>query len=48
MAKYLDQDENGKPDEPSVVKAMVSNKAMMSLVATEDEYGESVCSMCCS
>jgi|EP01046_Picozoa_sp_COSAG06_P009055 hypothetical protein len=42
LAKFLDQDEDGTADEPRVVAAMVARKAMMCLLANEDEYEDGI------
>ena len=41
-AKFLDQNEDGVADEPAVVAAMVARKAMMCLLANEEEYEDGI------
>eukprot|EP01052_Picozoa_sp_SAG31_P038243 SAG31_NODE_5072_length_2761_cov_3.337716_2_plen_361_part_00 len=42
MAKFLDQNEDGVADEPEVVEAMVTRKAMQALLFDEDEWEEGI------
>ena len=42
LAKFLDQNEDGIADEPAVVAAMVARKAMMCLLANEEEYEDGI------
>ena len=37
LAQYLDNDEDGEPDDPAVVEAMVAQQAAMIMFATEEE-----------
>ncbi|MEL7206813.1 MAG: hypothetical protein AAGK32_01025, partial [Actinomycetota bacterium] len=40
LAEYLDNDEDGEPDDPDVVSAMVSNRATLLMAATPEELEE--------
>jgi len=42
LAKWLDQDEDGNPDHPEVVQAMVARKAAMVLAKSEEEYDRGI------
>ena len=40
MAQYLDNDENGIPDDQRVIDALVKNKAVVAMAVDEDEFEE--------
>ena len=42
MAQYLDNDENGIPDDQRVIDALVKNKAVVTMAADEDEFEETI------
>ena len=42
LAKLLDQDEDGLPEDPEVVRQLVGHKAAVLLTATPDEYDDGV------
>lgn len=42
LAKYLDQDEDGRPDHPEVVRELVGHRASMLLTRTHTEYENGV------